>query len=242
MEEKNGVILNNHAITEEIWQMQIQVQMDLVPGQFVDAEIPGLFLRRPFSVSNVQANVITLIYRVVGKGTRAMTQLPSYADINLLGPCGNGFDLTIAGDHPMLIGGGLGMAPMPYLARQLLCQKKQVTVLAGFQSKKDAILLDEMQKMGCDVSVYTQDGSLGHRGLVTDGMKANATCIYTCGPMGMLQGVAEKAEVPVQVSLEARMGCGFGACMGCAVMTKNGPRRICHDGPVFNKEELLWQA
>lgn len=242
MEEKTGVILNNHAITQDIWQMQIQVQMDLVPGQFVNVEIPGLFLRRPFSVSNVQADVITLVYRLVGKGTNAMAQMSSCADLNLLGPCGNGFDLNLAGQHPVLIGGGLGLAPLQYLARALLWQKKQVTVLAGFQSEKDAILLEQFTNTGCDVRVYTQDGSLGTKGLVTDGMEEQGSSIYACGPMGMLQRVVRKAEVPVQVSLEARMGCGFGACMGCAIMTKAGPKRICHDGPVFDGKELLWQA
>ena len=212
------------------------------PGQFADLRIEGCFLRRPFSVCDAAENSLTLVYRVLGRGTETLAALLPGDELDVLTGLGRGFDLGLAEERPVLLGGGLGFTPLFLLARRLRERGTQVSVRLGFQSGDQALYEEAFRALGCETLVVTQVGSRGEKGLVTDCLPEEASCFYACGPVGMLRTLCEKAPCPGQLSLEARMGCGFGACMGCTVQTAAGPRRVCRDGPVFGKEELLWQT
>jgi len=210
-------------------------------GQFVNLKLDGFYLRRPISVCNVDDDKLTLIYKVVGKGTLAMSKYDNGTKIQTLVGLGNGYTLDNAGDRPLLIGGGAGVPPMYYLARKLVCMGKKVTVIIGFGSKDEVFYEDKFKELGADVYVTTVDGSYGIKGFVTDAMKdLDYTYFYTCGPEPMLKAVYNMSETSGQFSFEERMGCGFGACMGCSCKTKYGNKRICKDGPVLVKEEIIW--
>lgn len=236
-------IVENVPLTESVYKMQLQGDVSEItaPGQFVNILLDGLFLRRPISVCDVQDDVLTLIYKVVGKGTEKMSQMTE-GTLDILTGLGNGYDLSVSGQHPVLIGGGVGVPPMYKLAKELLKQGKQVSVILGFNTESEIFYQNEFEALGCDVTVTTVDGSRGIKGFVTDALKQmEYTYFYTCGPEPMLKAVWRASKTSGQMSFEERMGCGFGACMGCSCKTLTGYKRICKDGPVMRKEEILWE-
>jgi len=210
-------------------------------GQFVNIKIDGLFLRRPISVCDVEGNLLTLIYKIVGEGTEKMAKMPKGTELDILTGLGNGYDLSLSGDKPLLVGGGVGVPPMYYLCRLLVKEGKKPSVILGFNSKDDVFYEEEFKKLSCDVRVATADGSYGIKGFVTDALDGlSYTHFYSCGPEPMLKALSDKTVTSGQLSFEERMGCGFGACMGCSCKTKYGNKRICKDGPVLVKEEIIW--
>ena len=212
------------------------------PGQFVSLALPGFFLRRPFSVCDWDASGFCIVYEQVGKGTGAMRALQEGDTLDVLTGLGNGFDLDRAGSAPLLIGGGSGVSPLLGLARRLLVRGVKPTVILGFGSRDEVILREDFRLLGVTPLFTTADGSFGLRGLVTDAMAGlEPSFFYACGPEAMLRAVAEQCEADGQLSFDARMGCGFGVCMGCTRMTQNGPKRVCREGPVFDKEEIVWE-
>lgn len=211
------------------------------PGQFVNIKLDGRFLRRPISVCDYDARTITLIYKIVGAGTEQMAKLPAGAAVDMLVGLGNGFDTTKSGKKPLLIGGGAGVPPLYYLCKRLLAENRQVNVILGFNTKSEVFYAQEFQALGAAVHVTTADGSYGTKGFVTDVMRQlDYTYFYTCGPMPMFTAIEKIAKTGGQYSFEERMGCGFGACMGCSCKTKYGNKRICKDGPVLEREEIIW--
>ncbi len=214
---------------------------DIKAGQFVNIKLDGLYLRRPISVCNVEDNDLTIIYKVVGEGTEQMANAPVGTKWLVLTGLGNGYNTALSGTSPLLIGGGAGVPPMYYLARKLKEEGKNVSVILGFGSKDEVFYKDEFEALGADVYVTTVDGSEGIKGFVTDALKdLYYTYFYTCGPEPMLKAVYDSSKTGGQFSFEERMGCGFGACMGCTCKTKYGNKRICRDGPVLEKEEIIW--
>ncbi len=209
-------------------------------GQFVNIKLDGFYLRRPISVCNVEGDELTIIYKVVGDGTEAMANMSEGDELLTLTGLGNGYDTSLSGDSPLLIGGGAGVPPMFYLARKLIAEGKHPRAILGFGSTDEVFYKDEFEKIGVPVTVTTVDGSLGVKGFVTDAMNVPYTYFYTCGPEPMLKAIYDKSETSGQFSFEERMGCGFGACMGCSCKTKYGNKRICRDGPVLVKEEIIW--
>ena len=210
-------------------------------GQFVNIKLDGLYLRRPISVCDVDGDKLTIIYKAVGVGTEKMANTPVGEKWLTLTGLGNGYDLTKSGDKPLLIGGGAGVPPMYYLAKLLVKEGKHPTVILGFGKADEVFFKEKFEELGLRVLVTTVDGSDGIRGFVTDAMSdLDYTYFYTCGPEPMLKAVYNKTETSGQFSFEERMGCGFGACMGCTCKTKYGNKRICRDGPVLEKEEIIW--
>ena len=236
-------VAENAPIAKNTWRLRLEGPCaPSRPGQFVNLALPGFYLRRPISVCDGSGEKLTLIYKVVGKGTEAMTKLAPGAELDLLSGLGNGFDLTKCGERPALLGGGAGVAPLYLLAKELVKAGKRPAVCLGFNEKDEVFLAEDFRALGLEVLVTTVDGSCGIPGFVTAALKALTPApdyLYCCGPGPMMKAVFA-ADCPGQFSLEERMGCGFGACMGCSIETKSGPRRVCKDGPVFEKEELLW--
>lgn len=211
------------------------------PGQFVNIALAGKFLRRPISVCDWDGESLTIIYKVVGKGTKQMSEMVTGQKLDILIGLGNGYDLAKSGDRPLLIGGGAGVPPMYALAKHLLSQGKKPSVILGFNTAEERFYEAEFAALGIPVTVTTVDGSAGTKGFVTDAMPGiDYTYIYTCGPGPMLKAVYDASATSGQFSFEERMGCGFGACMGCTCKTKYGNKRICREGPVLEKEEILW--
>lgn len=219
------------------------------PGQFVNIGLEGKFLRRPISVCDRTDEKLTLIYKVVGQGTEQLAGMQAGEELDILTGLGNGYDLSLSGQRPLLIGGGVGVPPMYWLCRELLAQGKSVTVILGFNTRDEVFYEEEFRALGADVLIMTADGSYGEKGFVTDGMNLLQercadqpfyTYFYTCGPMPMFRAVESIAQTSGQYSFEERMGCGFGACMGCSCKTLTGNKRICKDGPVLRREEILW--
>lgn len=211
------------------------------PGQFINIKLAGHFLRRPISVCDLTENTVTIIYKVVGEGTEKMSRSPVGTEWQTLTGLGNGYDTSLSGDAPLLIGGGAGVPPMYLLCKKLISEGKCPTVILGFATKNQVFYKQEFTKLGVSVYVTTNDGTEGIHGFVTDAMKdIDYTHFYTCGPEPMLKAVYNKSETSGQFSFEERMGCGFGACMGCTCETKYGNKRICRDGPVLVKEEIIW--
>ena len=243
MKEVRLKILSNSPVTELVYRMELQGDLSAVtaPGQFVNLKLDGLFLRRPISVCDVNGDVLTLLYKVVGKGTERMSALKPGAELDTLTGLGNGYDLSKAGEAPLLLGGGVGVPPLYYLAKQLRAAGKKVTAVLGFNTAAEVFGEAEFRALGCDVTVTTADGSHGVRGFVTDALPAEYSYFYTCGPEPMLKAVFRKTVSSGQFSFEERMGCGFGACMGCSCRTITGNKRICKEGPVLVKEEILWE-
>ena len=210
------------------------------PGQFVNIRLDGCFLRRPISVCHWDDGGLTIVFKVVGGGTAALAGLREGAQLDLLCGLGNGFDLSRCGERPLLLGGGLGAAPLYGLAKALLAEGKQPSAVLGFNCKDDIFYEDEFRALGLDTVVATVDGSAGVKGFVTDALPGGYDVFCACGPLPMLKAVCAAVPGPGFVSLEERMGCGFGACMGCSCQTTAGSKRVCREGPVFEKEELLW--
>ena len=235
-------ILSNDALTDGVYKMVLHGDTSAItaPGQFVNIQLDGLFLRRPISVCDYDDNTLTIIYKVVGKGTQAMSAMAAGQKLDILTGLGNGYDLSPSGDSPVLLGGGVGVPPMYNLAKKLVAQGKNVSVLLGFNKADEVFYEQEFAALGCHVQVTTVDGSYGKKGFVTDALPENYTYFYTCGPEPMLKAVYRSTNTSGQMSFEERMGCGFGACMGCSCKTITGYKRICKEGPVMKKEEILW--
>ena len=210
-------------------------------GQFINIQLDGLYLRRPISVCDCDENSVTIIYKVVGKGTEQMSQMSVGEELDVLTSLGNGYDLSLSGDAPVLLGGGVGVPPLYMTAKKLIADGKKVSVILGFNTASEVSYEQEFKALGCDVTVTTVDGSYGVKGFVTNAYPENYTYFYTCGPEPMLKAIYKTATTSGQMSFEERMGCGFGACMGCSCKTITGYKRICKDGPVMLKEEILWE-
>ena len=243
---KQGVfeIIGNTALTESVFKMVLRGDVSAITasGQFVNIKLEGLYLRRPISVCDLGENTLTIIYKAVGKGTEQMSKMQPGEKLDVLTGLGNGYDLSLAGEHPVLLGGGVGVPPMYLLAKQLIAQGKKVSVILGFNTANEVFYEQEFKALGADVTVTTVDGSYGTKGFVTDVMKnMDYTYFYTCGPEPMLKAVYKTSVTSGQMSFEKRMGCGFGACMGCSCKTLTGYKRICKEGPVMKKEEILWE-
>ena len=211
------------------------------PGQFLNIRLNGLFLRRPISVCDWEPGQVTVIYRVVGRGTEQLAAMRPGETLDVLTGLGNGYDLAPAGASPLLIGGGVGVPPLYLLARRLREQGREVTAVLGFRTAKEVFAAEDFRTLGCRVTVTTEDGSEGIRGFVTGALPENYSYFYTCGPEPMLRAVFRATKTSGQFSFEERMGCGFGACMGCTCRTVTGGKRICREGPVLRKEEILWE-
>ena len=236
-------VLENAPLTPLVWKMRLSADTSAItaPGQFVNIRLPGLYLRRPISICDWDEESLTLIYKVVGKGTDAMTRIKPPHRLDLLVGLGNGYDTTKSGQKPLLLGGGVGVPPLYGLCKALLGEGKDVTVILGFNAGEELFYEEEFKALGAKVFVTTVDGSYGEKGFVTDVMKnLDYTYFYTCGPGPMFRAIEKTAVTSGQFSFEARMGCGFGACMGCSMETKSGAKRVCKDGPVFEREEILW--
>ncbi len=236
-------IQSNDALTETVYEMRLTGDVSAITasGQFVNIKLDGLFLRRPISVCDVENGVLTLLYKVVGKGTEQMAKMQAGESLNVLVGLGNGYNLSLSGETPVLMGGGVGVPPMYMLAKELIKQGKKVTAILGFNTKAEVFYEEEFKRLGATVIVTTADGTYGQKGFVTDALKSvNYTYFYTCGPEPMLKAVFKATNTSGQFSFEERMGCGFGACMGCSCKTVTGYKRICKEGPVLEKEEILW--
>jgi dihydroorotate dehydrogenase electron transfer subunit len=232
-------IQSNDCIAKNVYRMQLAGDTEgILPGQFVNIRVEGQFLRRPISVCNIADGTLTIIYKVVGVGTEAMSHLPIGTQLDVLTVLGNGYDLTKAGDTPLLVGGGVGVPPMYMLARQLREMGKNVRVILGFNTKDEVFYEEEFRALGCDVVVTTVDGSHGVKGFVTNALDGKQSYYYTCGPLPMIKALLQAVGTNGEVSMEERMGCGFGACMGCTIQTNIGPKRVCKEGPVFPAEIL----
>ena len=236
-------IIENVPLTDCVYKMVLQGDTSAItaPGQFVNIKLDGLYLRRPISVCDVEGERLTIIYKVVGKGTERMCKMQS-GELDILTGLGNGYDLSKSGDSPVLLGGGVGVPPMYLLCKKLLEQGKTVQVILGFNTKSEVFYEEQFRALGADVQVTTADGSYGVQGFVTDALKnMHYSYFYTCGPEPMLKAVHKASVTSGQMSFEKRMGCGFGACMGCSCKTITGYKRICKEGPVMEKEEILWE-
>ena len=237
-------ILSNEKIAKDIYKMVLRGNTSAFskPGQFLNIRLDGLFLRRPISVCDYDGNTITIIYKVVGEGTEKMKELTSGAKLDILTGLGNGFDTALSSESPLLIGGGVGVPPMYGLCKKLIEEGKHVKVILGFNKADEVFYKEEFERLGAEVYVTTVDGSMGEKGFVTDVMKKlSYTFFYTCGPMPMFKAIEKQACTSGQFSFEERMGCGFGACMGCSCKTLTGGyKRICKEGPVMMREEILW--
>ena len=243
---KQGVyiIFENTPLTPDIYKLVLRGDTTAcaAPGQFVDIGLPGRFLRRPISVCDWDAETVTVLYKLLGAGTEQLASLPAGTALDVLTGLGNGYDLAPAGERPLLAGGGVGIPPLYRLAKELVAQGRRPVVLLGFNRKEDIFFKEEFSALGAEVILTTADGSAGIPGFVTDGVRAAGeyTYVYACGPTAMLRALDGVIETGAQYSFEERMGCGFGACMGCTCQTKNGYKRVCKDGPVFRREEVLW--
>ena len=237
-------VSENRLVAKAVYRMGLCGDTSAVtaPGQFINILLDGCYLRRPISVCDYSEGQITIIYKVVGKGTEALSRIGCGESLDVLSGLGNGFDTAKSGPRPLVIGGGVGVPPMYLLTKMLVEQGKKPVVLLGFNTAADVFYEEEFQKTGAEVLLATADGSAGNQGFVTDLLEkaGNYIYFYTCGPLPMLKAVYDRTVTGGQLSFEERMGCGFGACMGCSCKTKYGNKRICKDGPVLKKEEVIW--
>ncbi len=244
MKQSIFTIVSNEALTDSICKMVLSGDTSAItaPGQFVNIQLAGKFLRRPISVCDYNETTLTIVYKVVGSGTEQMAQMSAGEELDILTGLGNGINQQKSGERPLLLGGGVGVPPLYNLAKKLLAQGKKDTVILGFNTKYEIFYEKEFQALGCDVIVATADGSYGIKGFVTTAMEGlDYSYFYTCGPEPMLKAVYKASSTSGQMSFEERMGCGFGACMGCSCKTLTGYKRICKEGPVMRKEEILWK-
>ena len=243
---KNGVyiISENRPLTADVYRLVLagDVSACTAPGQFIDIRLPERFLRRPISVCDWDGETITVLYKLLGGGTEFLATLPEGTTLDVLTGLGNGYDTSVSGERPLLVGGGVGIPPLYRLAKELIAEGKRPAVILGFNRKEDIFYKEEFSALGAEIAVTTADGSAGIPGFVTDGLAdAGAyTYVYACGPTAMLKALDGSITASAQYSFEERMGCGFGACVGCTTKTKNGYKRVCKDGPVFRREEILW--
>ena len=245
MKQSIFTIVSNEALTDAVYKMVLEGDTSAITncGQFVDLRLPEKYLRRPISVCDYDNETLTIIYKVVGTGTEQMSAMTAGEKLDILTGLGNGYDLSLSGDKPVLLGGGVGVPPMYNLAKKLISQGKDVTVILGFNTKSEVFYEEEFKALGCKVIVATADGSHGVKGFATTPLAdLDYTYFYTCGPEPMLKAVYKATNTSGQMSFEERMGCGFGACMGCSCKTLTGYKRICKEGPVMKKEEILWEA
>ncbi len=242
---KQGIfkISLNEKLTDNVYKMVLVGDTSDITacGQFINIQLDGLYLRRPISVCDKDDTSVTIIYKVVGKGTEQMAKMAVGESLDVLTGLGNGYDLSVSGDKPVLLGGGVGVPPLYMLAKLLKEQGKEVSVILGFNTASEVFYENEFKALGCNVTVTTVDGSYGVKGFVTNAYPSEYTYFYTCGPEPMLKAIYKTATTSGQMSFEERMGCGFGACMGCSCKTIAGYKRICKDGPVMLKEEILWE-
>ena len=242
MKQSIFVIRSNEALTGVVYKMVLEGDTSAITncGQFVDLRLPEKYLRRPISVCDYDEATLTLIYKVVGSGTEIMSTLPVGTKLDVLTGLGNGYDTSLSGERPVLVGGGVGVPPMFNLCKKLIAEGKQPQVVLGFNTGAEVFLAEEFKELGAEVYIATADGSVGTKGFVTDVIKGlSYTYFYSCGPMPMFKAMEQVMTTSGQYSFEERMGCGFGACMGCTIQTKNGYKRVCKDGPVFFREEVF---
>lgn len=239
--EDNYKILSNEKIAKDVYKMILEgdTQYITAPGQFINIKLNDKFLRRPISVCDCDDSTITIIYKVVGSGTEYMSTLEEGEILDILTGLGNGYDISKS-TKPLLIGGGVGVPPLYMLAKKLIAAGQSPVIILGFNTKDEIFYEEEFKSIGCDVRVTTVDGSYGIKGFVTDAFPDDYDYFYTCGPMPMFRAIEKVAVTSGQYSFEERMGCGFGACMGCSCKTKYGSKRICKDGPVLEREEIVW--
>ena len=237
-------ITENRRIADNVYLIRLNGDTSAVerPGQFVNIRLSGFYLRRPLSVCNLENETLTLIYKTVGAGTLALSRLAPGTALDVLTGLGNGYDLSASGPSPLLIGGGAGVPPLYWLCRELVARGAKPSVVLGFNTAGDVFGENEFRRLcGNGVTVVTVDGSAGKKGFVTDHLPSGYSYFYTCGPEPMLRAVFNAAATSGQFSFEERMGCGFGACMGCSCLTVTGSKRICREGPVLRKEEIIWK-
>ena len=237
-------IIENISLTDTVFKMVLEGDVSDIKnsGEFINIKLEGKYLRRPISVCDVDDTTVTIVYKVVGAGTEQMSQMAVGTELDVLVGLGNGYDLSLSGDAPLLLGGGVGVPPLYNLAKRLIAMGKKVTVVLGFNTKDEIFYEQEFKNLGAEVFVTTADGTYGIKGFVTDAMKdINYSYFYTCGPEPMLKAIYKASTTSGQMSFEERMGCGFGACMGCSCKTLTGYKRICKEGPVMKKEEILWE-
>ena len=244
---KKGIykVVANEPLTPDVWRMVLagDTQWITRPGQFVNIELEGLYLRRPISISDWSEDTITIIYKVVGRGTEQMSRMATGQELDVLTGLGNGFDADVECQQPLLVGGGVGVPPLYRLAKELIARGRKVSVVLGFNTAKEVFYAEEFRSLGAEVYVSTADGSVGTKGFVTDAIRENGVdfdFFYSCGPLPMLKALCDCTDVKGELSFEERMGCGFGACMGCSCKTLAGNKRICKDGPVMKREEIIW--
>ena len=253
MKEELLRVVSNRPLTggaAPVFEMVLSgVTETMRPGQFVQIRLPGRFLRRPISVCDLREDpenpgtfLLTIVYKVVGEGTSDMTCCQPDDELSVLTGLGNGYDLLQSGEAPLLLGGGVGTPPMYLLAKELIKEGKNVRVILGFNRADEIFYEKQFRELGCEVTVTTVDGSYGKKGFVTDALPEEMSSYYACGPEPMLRAVWNRIDAPGQLSFESRMGCGFGACMGCTMKTAGGYKRICKEGPVLRKEEILWES
>ena len=236
-------ILSNEALTRDVYRMVLSGDTSAItaPGQFVEIALPGKFLRRPISVCDWAENSLTLIYKVVGHGTEQMAALPAGTRLDVLTGLGNGYNTALSGENPVLVGGGVGVPPLYALCKKLIAEGKNPRVILGFNKESEIFLKQEFEALGIPTHIATADGSRGTKGFVTDVLKnLHYSYFYSCGPMPMFRAMEAVVTTSGQYSFEERMGCGFGACMGCSIQTKSGAKRVCKDGPVFLREEVFF--
>ena len=244
---KKGIykVVANEPLTPDVWRMVLagDTQWITRPGQFVNIELEGLYLRRPISISDWSEDTITIIYKVVGRGTEQMSRMATGQELDVLTGLGNGFDADVECQQPLLVGGGVGVPPLYRLAKELIARGRKVSVVLGFNTAKEVFYAEEFRSLGAEVYVSTAAGSVGTKGFVTDAIRENGVdfdFFYSCGPLPMLKALCDCTDVKGELSFEERMGCGFGACMGCSCKTLAGNKRICKDGPVMKREEIIW--
>lgn len=244
MKKSDFIIEKNIKLTENVYKMVLSGDTSDIkkPGQFINIALSGLYLRRPISVCDYDEKTVTIIYKAVGKGTEQMSKMKKGEALDALSGLGNGFSTEESGSRPLVIGGGVGVPPMYNLAKKLISEGKKPIAILGFNTEKEIFYKSEFDALGATVYISTADGSVGEKGFVTDVIKKldGYTYFYACGPEPMLKAVYNQTKTSGQLSFEERMGCGFGACMGCSCETKYGSKRICKDGPVLLKEEIIW--
>ena len=244
---KKGIytVLSNEPLTPAVYRMVLEGDTQYIKhsGEFINIELEGKFLRRPISVSDYDETTVTIIYKVVGRGTEQMRDMVAGQKLDILTGLGNGFNTENSGTRPLLVGGGVGVPPMYNLCKRLISEGKKPSIIVGFNTASELFYIEEFKALGVDVYCSTADGSVGTKGFVTDVIREQALefdYLYTCGPLPMLKALYDATECPAEFSFEERMGCGFGACMGCSCKTKYGNKRICKDGPVLKREEIIW--
>ena len=242
MKEVIFTIKENVALTDSVYKMVMEGDTSAIgaSGQFVNIKLDGQYLRRPISICDYDDGILTIIYKVVGTGTEQMSAMKASDKLNILVGLGNGYDTSLSGDDPVLVGGGVGVPPLYKLCKALKAEGKRVSVILGFNTASEIFYKEEFEKIADKVIITTVDGSCGVKGFVTNALDESYTYVYSCGPFPMLKALAAATKCSGQYSLEERMGCGFGACMGCSCKTMLGNKRVCKDGPVFVKEEIIW--